>query len=480
MLARFISNALPDGGGAIWMGLFLALFVFADYRRLYAPRNWALAGLLVSPPLLNDIQYWDRAFPTMERAIFTALFLITLAHLIWAMVLVRPAKRPAWPANVPLKVLKFTAALLVLVNVTFALVRRPDDAGTYTSLGAQRWLETGVIPYADSQLIGPRSPGGGAASAYGPLLYLAHMPFQLLVGAGWNPADAIVESPDYVRPRALASKLACLMFHLAGLWGLFAVVRRVATPAAAWGAVILYAGSPVITGLNAGHGAIAGLTFISHIAPTALVLLALAASGNALLSGALLAAAAGVLYFPAFMFPAWLGWHFWSRNRPWRFALGFGLMALAIAALVTAFTPVDPGQNRLTSAVSAFMHSAFSHQEGAGPRQYGATTFGFWGTHPALAAVFHAPLVGGSVLTRPDFLLFLGLCLGLFFWARRGAGLVTRLAALSAAVGAAAQIWKSHGVGTYIGWYLAPLILALVAGDGEAHGAGEPASRDGG
>ena len=45
------------------------------------------------------------------------------------------------------------------------------------------------MPYADPLLKGPDSPAHGAAATYGPLLYLAHIPFQMLVGTEYNPPE---------------------------------------------------------------------------------------------------------------------------------------------------------------------------------------------------------------------------------------------------------------------------------------------------
>ena len=56
-----------------------------------------------------------------------------------------------------------------------ALVRTPDDAGYFVNLGAQRLRERGRLPYGDPLLTG--TPG----AAYGPVLYAAHVPFQVMV-----------------------------------------------------------------------------------------------------------------------------------------------------------------------------------------------------------------------------------------------------------------------------------------------------------
>ena len=61
------------------------------------------------------------------------------------------------------------------MNVVTGLASPPDDAGFYTNLGAQRLRERGKFPYGDPLLT------NSAGAGYGPLLYLAHLPFQFLL-----------------------------------------------------------------------------------------------------------------------------------------------------------------------------------------------------------------------------------------------------------------------------------------------------------
>ncbi|MGH7665468.1 MAG: hypothetical protein ACRENI_14445 [Gemmatimonadaceae bacterium] len=462
-----LSNYLPDAGGAIWLGALVALLVFGDFNRLLSLRNLALAGLLATAPLLNDIGRWNFAqHPRFTAGLWTAIFLVTAAHTVWALMLARSRPRRAWVPNLTRPALVVLAALLVAMNALTTLIRPAEDAGHYTNLGAQRWMETGISPYADSLLQGAQSPGHGAASTYGPVLYVAHMPLLLLLGDAENPADASVMSPDYRRPSDLATQGLALLFHLAGLWALYVIVRRHAGERTALGAVILYACMPYLAGLEAGHGSIAGLRFISHIAPSALLLLGIAYVGSPLLSGLLLAAATGVLFFPIFIFPAWLGWRVWRGEQPLRFLAGSALGGAIILAVIVAFTP----SGSATESVGTFVHAITEHQEGSGPMQYGESTFGFWGTHPELSAFWHSPIAGDSPFMDPAFLGFLALATGAFFWARRSGG-VAELAALTAAVGAGVQLWKTHGGGTYVEWYLPLLIVALVSGSRAAQAA---------
>jgi hypothetical protein len=473
MLEQLLGTYVPDLGGALWLGLVVALLLFGDSSRIVGPRNLAILGLLASAPFLNDIGRWSyEKHPGIAPWWWTAIFLITAGHAVWGAALAR-RERTSWTPNVKRTLVATGAALLVLMNVLVALAKDPEDAGRYVNMGAQRWLETGILPYADPQLQGPTSPGFGAATTYGPLLYLSHVPPLLVLKRPYNPPDVVVRKGSYQRPPDLATKLVTIAFHLAGLAALFSVTRRLAGVEPGLGAVALYACMPYLAGLDAGNGSIAGVRFISHLAPSAVLLLALATTARPFLSGTLFAASAGTLFFPVFMFPAWLAWRIWRRDRPARFAAGVAVGGAAILALVVAFTPASS----IWESIALFARSIIEHQEGTGPRQYGASTFGFWGTHPGLASFWHAPLVGSSPFANPVFLLLVIGCFAACWWTRRG-GLVA-LAGVTAAIGAGIQLWKTHGGGTYIEWYLPFLILALIAGrdpSPEPAGAGAGAS----
>jgi len=458
---------VPDAGGALWVGLLVALLVFGDFSRVLSRRNLALLGLLAAAPLLNDIGRWGfNKRPDIAPWWWTAVFLVLLGHTVWAFVLAGGKPRSAWQPNLPKAALPVIGALLIGMNVLTGLAKHPEDAGVYIGIGAQRWIETGSLPYGDPQLVGPETTGYGAASTYGPILYLTHVPLVLATGGGHNPVDAPVKDRAvYHRPSTLATKIAAILFHLAGLLGLFLVVRGLAGTPSAWGAVILYASMPYLAGLDGGNGSISGIRFISHIAPSALLLLALASVSRPFISGLWFAASAGALFYPVFIFPAWLAWRLWRKDRPLRFLAGAAAGGIAIAALVIAFMP---GHGPV-DAIQTFLRAIIEHQEGSGPHQYGISNFGFWGTHDGLAALFHTPLVGSSPFTSLIFLIFLGLA-ALACWVVRN-GKLGALAAASAGVAAAVQLWKTHGGGTYIEWYLPFLIVALVVGSREA-GAG--------
>jgi len=121
----------------------------------------------------------------------------------------------------------------------------------------------------------------------------------------------------------------------------------------------------------------------------------------------LLAAAAGVLFFPAFLFPLFFGWFAWRRAGALKFLAGFALVGGLTAAMVIHYT----GSIGDRGPVELFMSCTLEHQEGIGAREYGASKFSFWGTHPALASFWQTPIIGSGSTMKPTFLLFVGLAM---------------------------------------------------------------------
>jgi hypothetical protein len=448
---------VPNSAGAFWIGALVTFLVFGTFDAFLSRRNLVLAAILAQAVFLLEVVEWgNQAGSRFAPWGFTAIYLTTAAYAAWGLKLALRGTTLRWQPNLPERGLRALVVLILVVNTAVVFGRPPDDAGYYTNLGARRWAETGVLPYGDLKLHGPNAPGYGAAATYGPLLYASHLPSQWLLRTTSNPAEADPIDESYVRPKIISTQLTCFVFYLLGLGALFVIVRDLRGPTVGWGAVALYAASPYISGLGGDDFVVGGLAFISHIAPASVMLLAFMFSKRPILSGALLAAAAGVLFFPLFVFPAWLGWRVWRRDGALQFATGFIGAGLAIAAIVVAFTPAPEGSN----AITMFLNSTLEHQEGVGLREYGASTFGFWGTHPSLASFWQAPLWGTFSLLKPSFLLYSGFSLATFFLARGRSW--AQLAGLTAALTAGVQLWKTHAAGSYVEWYLPFLIVAIL------------------
>ena len=322
------------------------------------------------------------------------------------------------------------------------------------NLGAQRLRERVACPYGDPLLTG--SPG----AAYGPLLYVAHLPFQYAL----SPTRVNADSPDlpqlganatYTTPQPLATKLCTIAFHLIGVAALFFIGASLRSRRIGWALVALYAGSAFVLGVGGDNYYIGGMTYISHIAPTAMTLVAFALVRAPASAGIALAVAAGVGFYPAFMAPAWLG-HYWDRPRSrWSFIAGFAAAALAIAIPVLLMSRPAGGHG----LVGTILSDTFGHH--TDPRHYGFSPFSFWGQRQGVRGWFANPLASGSSLTTPLFLTFAAFVTASFWLARRTRP--AQLALVIAAVAIAASLQKIHPTGTYVAWAYPFLMIGLFA-----------------
>ena len=350
-------------GLGVALALAVILVVAWDFRRAAASRNIDLLLMFASGALFFDVM---RFFGVMHSPAYLNL-------LDWVFIAVVFAEPRADRSRV-IRVEASGRALrghrisrssswrrwqspFSLVDIAVALTRPPDDAGWFVNLGAQRLRERGRLPYGDPLLTG--TPG----AAYGPLLYAAHVPFQILLSPDpVNPVSPRSPEPlDPARPTICRRRWRPRSAPSAFIWSawpaLFFAARGLADARVAWGLVCLYCGSLAILGIGGREDQVAGITFVSHVAPASMTLLAFAALKSPALSGALLAMSTGVGFYPAFMAPAWLGFYWNDVTKRTRFAIGFGLAAAIIAGGVYAMS--QPAGER--SRLGTIMYDTFGH-----------------------------------------------------------------------------------------------------------------------
>jgi uncharacterized membrane protein len=247
--------------------------------------------------------------------------------------------------------------------------------------------------------------------------------------AGFQPiVERFPEGVPYERLVFTAAKAVAALFDALILVGLVLLGRRWHSWELGLSLAVVYAILPYT---------IEGLNLSSHIVPTACTVWALVFLERPVLSGLLLAAGVGALFYPAFLLPLWLSYYAGRDRR--RFALTVAAMALIGLAVI----------HLGRSDWSTFVASTWGQQEGV--EHYGGSSFGFWGQHPEWA-----------FLKRPLLIAYGLFCLALFFWPKRKTE--AALVALSAAVLIGPQLWKTHGGGTYIEWYLPWLVMTLMGG----------------
>src|SRR5437773_1019819 len=188
-----------------------------DFRAPRDPRNVDLVLAQLVGWCFFDIlgfsEHMDSTSYNVMDWVFATIVLLTLTLLVRAVLRAsRPAAVP-WRPLLNRNALAALAIALVALDVGVALGTPPDDAGYFVNIGAQRLRERGRWPYGDPLLTST------PAAAYGPLLYLAHIPFQFaLAPHRVNPVSLPrppIESGDvYFVPPLAATRLCTATFHL--------------------------------------------------------------------------------------------------------------------------------------------------------------------------------------------------------------------------------------------------------------------------
>ena len=459
-----LRQVLPDQAGVLWIALLVYLVVGFDYARPWSPRNidllivqvigWSLIGsldLLVTVSRRPDPTYYG-----LIRLVFTVvtgLSAVLMARMVW-----RSTRPDTWTWTSPLDVrtLAALAALTVTLALAFPFLRPAEDASYFTNLGGQRLRERGLLPYGDPMLT--NSPGAG----YGPLMYAAQAGMQIVLReSANNPSPDLPELGEhstYMSPSPTSSQFLLAGFQLLAAWALFRIGQRCGGDSLGLALAALYCGSVGVLGVGGTGDQVGGMTFVSHIVAASVMLVGFRYLDQPVAAGALLAAAAGFGFYPAFIFPTWLG-YYWgdSRKAAGQFVVGFGAVALAVGVWVLlASRPADG-----MGLVATIVRDTLGHQ--TDPEVYGRTPFGFWGQQTGVWRWLIQPMVGESAMLSPFFLLYCAF-LGATAVMARNAGLVG-LALLTSAVALGANIWKIHATGAYLAWYY-PFLLIGALGPG--------------
>jgi hypothetical protein len=456
-LRRFV----PDQAGALWISLIVLFAVGFDYARPSSGRNldlvlaqgvgWCLMGsidLLESAELFGDPNY--RALIRLVFIAVSGLTVVLAGRLLWRF---RSPDLKPWTITVDRRAVAAIATLALSLNMIVPFFEKPDDSSYFTDLGGQRLVERGRLPYGDPMLT--KTPG----AAYGPLMYVVQAGMQVLLAEPMNELSPdlprLGPKSEYVAPSPLPAQISLALFQALAAYALFVVGRRWGGDAVGFAFIALYAGSAYVLGFGGTQELIGGITYVSHILPPAVTLLAFAFDERPAVSGALLATAAGLGFYPAFFFPAWLFYQ-WGRSRTSavQFAGSFLAVCLAVGVWVLlASRPAPP-----LGLVATILRDTLGHHTDL--EGYGSSTFGLWGQQTGVLRWMLQPLSGASALSSPFFLLFCGYLAASALLARN-AGAVG-LALITATIAMGANIWKIHATASYVTWYYPFLILGTL------------------
>lgn len=459
-----LRQVLPDQAGVLWIALLVFLIVGFDYARPWSARNidllivqvigWSLIGsldLLVTVSRRPDPTYYG-----LIRLVFTvvtALSAVLVVRNLWR------STQPdnwTWTSPIDVRTLAALTAFTVTLALAFPFLRPPEDASYFTNLGGQRLRERGLLPYGDPLLT--NSPGAG----YAPLMYAAQAGLQIVLREPANDPSPdrpqLGENSTYMAPSPTSAQFLLAGFQLLAAWALFKIGQRCGSESLGLALAALYCGSVGVLGVGGSGDQVGGMTFVSHIVPASVTLVAFRYLDKPPAAGALLAAAAAFGFYPAFMFPTWLG-YYWgdSRRAALRFTIGFSVVCLVVGVWVLlASRPADG-----LGLVATIVRDTLGHQ--TDPNVYGRTPFGFWGQQTGVWRWLFQPLTGQSAMLSPFFMLYCAF-LTLTAMLARNVGLVG-LALLTSAVALGANLWKIHATGAYLAWYY-PFLLIGVLGPG--------------
>jgi len=432
-LFELVRSFLPNFNGMTlaWFSFTLVIILFGNFSRLLSLRNLDILLIFALTPFLKIS--WSN-----PKVSYTGIFIVTIilfARCIWE----------ATNQNERLLEINIHNPRVLWTLIGFALIlhiltiyeRHIGDVGLWSAIGGEYLFRTGRLPYGTEF---------GSNCVYGPLMYVIFIPAGLFASFIEEiPKQGFIILADFNNRYAMRGvQTTELVLDLLTLYSLYLLARKKSCHVTGLAVIFVYAISPYIIGMVSELG----LERASHIAGMPFILFALLVLNRPAVAGLLLGVATGMLYYPLFLVPLWFGYI--RRTDGIRKGVAFlaTYTAVGIVCLIMLVSMVQPlGESE--SSVGAFFDDTISQQQfKAG---YGNSRLSFWGQYPEFA-VWGKPTAG---------ILYCFFCLLLAFYPRYIG--FEQLIALTASVLVGTQLVLSFGGGTYIGFYLAPVMLTLFA-----------------
>ena len=402
----------------VYLSSLLMIALYFKFSRVWSVRNLDLAGLiLLAPGLLLAIE----GRTDLQQMGYIWLFVaggLFLIRLLLDPVMVR---RPLLEPNLSVGGLTFLAAsllLFLLANAATATLTESDLAG---SRMVEQWEAGQEGSFAE------HGPG------YALMFWMPRMSVQTIFTS--QDDDLADSSARTAENREIVARVMAIMSHLMVVLGMVMVgywhFDNIKTGIAAATLYLLLPYTALLTSV------------VDHVLPAALLTWAIVAYRRPLISGMLIGLAFGVVYYPAYLLPLWLGFY-WRRGLV-RFSLGV-LSMLSILVTVLAMTSANMGTFIQHVKQMFGLRFPVMEQEILG---------GFWQQNFGIPPEYRFPVL----------VAFVVLCAGLAIWpAQKNLG---TLLSCSAAVMLGTQFWHAgdegglYGGGLYMAWYL-PLLLMTI------------------
>ena len=404
----------------VYLSSLLTICLYFKFSRVWSVRNVDLIGLILLAPGLVVVDFGlaqqDR---NIEQIGYIWLFATSGIFMIRLLLDPMMVRRPLLEPNLSvggMTCLGLSLMVFLMANVVNSDPTKDDLAG---AKGAEQVQARQSLSPDDTSLT-THGPGY-------PLLHLLpSISTQLWFLA--NTAHGTPQETDARRDmlqRATARTMAILS-HLAIVIAIVLIgYRHFDNIRAGIAAATLYLLLPYTAQLTGR---------VDHALPAALLVWAVAAYRRPMIAGMLMGLAIGVIYYPIFLLPLWLGFY-WHRGLL-RFAAG---VVTTLAALVASLAFTSDSVAQFWSQVQKmFGWTSLSP----------ANLEGFW-SFDIINPMYRYPVLVALVL----------FCGSLALWpAQKNLG---TLISCSAAVMLATQFWHPRGGGLYMAWYL-PLVLLTI------------------
>jgi hypothetical protein len=407
----------------VYLSSLLTIAVYFKFNRLWSIRNLDLIGLILLAPGLLLVEYGtsfgDRS---IERMGFIWLFATGGLFLLRLLLDPMMVRRPLLEPNMTVGGLTFVGVslfLFLMANVLTSTLTEDDLAGPRL---AERLAKPQEIP-AEESSFAKHGPG------YPPLFLLPHLFTQRFFGEGQTdsartPAEGAKISKDV---HIATSRAVAILANLSIVIGIVLVgslhFENIKTGIAAATLYLMLPYTAQYTGR------------VYHVLPAGLLVWAIVFYRRPLFAGAFMGLSIGVVYYPAFLLPLWLGFY-WQRGL-----LRFGLGVLsAIAVLVGVLAAMS---NFQVDVLLAYLRQMFGLRLPIMDHLQG-----IWELD-GIDPFFRIPVLA----------TFLVLSFSLALWPpQKNLG---TLISCSAAVMLGTQFWHAHAGGLLMAWYLPLLIMTI-------------------
>lgn len=404
----------------VYLSSLLTIGLFYKFSRVLSIRNLDLIGLIMLAPGLLLVEFGlAKENASIEQIGYIWLFVTSGLFMIRLLLDPMMVRRPLLEPNLSVGGMTFLGiSLLVflMANVVNSKMTPDDLAGAKGAEQVRARQST--------------EPGDESLTTHGPGYPLLHLlprlSTQMLL-----IEDAARQSPQEKDLRRdvvdiATARTVAILSHMAVVIGMVLIgYRHFDNIRAGIAAATLYLLLPYTAQLTGR---------VDHVLPAALLVWAVESYRRPLVSGMLMGLAIGVIYYPAFLLPLWLGFY-WQRGLL-RFSLGvMTTLALLVASL--AFT---------SDSMAAFWTQV-------------QQMFGWTSLAPKDIEGFWSFRILDEVYRYPVLVALVAFSVGLALWpAQKNLG---TLMSCSAAVMLATQFWHPRGGGLYMAWYL-PLVLLTI------------------